>query len=124
MVEVTEHWNPHSFTRKDLFGFGDVMAVKGKETVLVQATSTPNVQSRIRKVRGLDSAGVWLAESSHRRIIVIGWKKFAKKLNGRNWQPTLHEITLPEWLAHHAVDKAWLKDQERKAKAKKKKESA
>lgn len=39
LCAVTERWNPHVKIRQDLFGFADLIAVKGDECRLIQTTS-------------------------------------------------------------------------------------
>lgn len=70
---VVEHWNPHARIRQDLFGFVDVLAVRGTETLAVQATSTPNVASRVTKIA--DSPLVGAVREAGWRIVVWGWAK-------------------------------------------------
>lgn len=36
--------------KRDLFGFGDFVALKGDDTILVQATSASNFASRVHKI--------------------------------------------------------------------------
>ena len=40
--------------KRDLFGFGDFVALKGDDTVLVQATSASNFASRVKKINESD----------------------------------------------------------------------
>ena len=70
---VVEHWNPHARIRQDLFGFVDVVALKGAETLAVQATSAPNVASRVTKIA--DSPLVGAVREAGWRIVVWGWAK-------------------------------------------------
>lgn len=48
VAEVVERWNQYSKTRHDLFGIVDVLAMDG-ELLAVQATTTGNLSSRIKK---------------------------------------------------------------------------
>jgi len=70
---VVEHWNPHARIRQDLFGFGDVIALRRDETLLVQATSAPNVSSRVNKIA--DHPNVGHVREAGWRIFVYGWTK-------------------------------------------------
>lgn len=72
-AQVVEVWNSHARIRQDLFGFIDVIAVKGTETLAVQATSAPNVSSRVTKIG--DSPLVGPVRDAGWRIVVWGWKK-------------------------------------------------
>lgn len=77
---VVEKWNPHSRTRSDLFGVVDVLAIRGAETLAVQATSGSNGAARVKKIAESDAlpdmrAAGWAVE-------VWSWRKDSK---GR-WQ--------------------------------------
>lgn len=50
LAEVVEKWLPVVRKRRDLFGVLDVVAVRGQETMGVQATSRANVASRVKKI--------------------------------------------------------------------------
>ena len=90
-VETTEHWNPWSKTRRDLFGFCDVLAIVGTTTMAVQTTSASNHAARVAKlqaeprVRAVLQAG-WLVQ-------VWSWRKPAK---ARSWVCRKEEITLED----------------------------
>ena len=77
LAEVTERWNPHARIRRDLFGFCDVLAIKGNEVMAIQATSQSNVTARIKKILSLPSAKLW-ADGENRSIGVVGWRKARK----------------------------------------------
>lgn len=76
-AEVVERWNPHARVRHDLFGFIDIMAVRGSETLAVQTTSGSGVSARLRKIAeqprlaDVRAAG-WL-------VHVHGWRKVKLK---------------------------------------------
>lgn len=72
-VDVVERWNPHARIRQDLFGFIDVLAVRGGETLAVQTTSASNVASRIRKIA--DHPSVSAVRAAGWSIHVHGWAK-------------------------------------------------
>lgn len=73
LCQPVEQWNAHAMKRRDLWGFGDVLALRGAETLLVQCTSGSNVSARISKIethenfRAVLDAG-WL-------VVVHGWVK-------------------------------------------------
>jgi hypothetical protein len=74
-AEVVEHWNPHARIRQDLFGFVDILALRGPDTLAVQTTTVSNVPARVRKIAGSPLVGAvreagWL-------IHVHGWRKKA-----------------------------------------------
>lgn len=74
-VETVEKWNHITQRRHDLFGFGDLLAIRENEVVVIQTTSASNMSSRIRKITlsplldTVRKAGI--------RIIVHGWKKLS-----------------------------------------------
>ena len=72
-AEVVEHWNPHARIRNDLYGFIDVLAVRGPETLAVQTTSHTNVAARIRKIA--DHPNVGAVREAGWAIRVHGWRK-------------------------------------------------
>jgi len=60
--------------RRDLWGIGDVLAMKvGEPLLLVQTTSAPNVSARIGKAKHEPRLRTWLA-CGH-RFEVWGWGK-------------------------------------------------
>lgn len=75
MVAVVERWNHVAKIRQDLFGIIDILAVKGEETLAVQATSSGNVSARERKMA--DSEALPLLRAAGWRIAIHGWRKSA-----------------------------------------------
>lgn len=78
LAEVVERWNPHSRTRHDLFGFVDIVAVKGDETLAVQTTSGSNAAARVRKIA--DHPSLPAVREAGWRVEVHGWTR-----RGRLW---------------------------------------
>lgn len=74
---VTERWNAFARIRQDAFGFGDILAFRGHETILVQTTSDANVSARIKKILDIPEAHAW-ASGAARAIVVHGWGKKGK----------------------------------------------
>ena len=72
-AEIVERWNPHARVRHDLYGFIDVLAVKGPHTMAIQTTSAANVSSRIRKIA--DTPTIGAVREAGWTIRVHGWKK-------------------------------------------------
>ena len=85
VAEVVERWIPGANIRKDLFGFVDIVAVDGKRTVGVQATSASNMSARKKKI--MESEVLGLVRSSGWEIWVMGWKKV-----GTRWEHRVVEI--------------------------------
>jgi hypothetical protein len=80
-AEVVERWIPGANIRSDLFGFVDIVAVRGAETLGVQATSDANVSARVRKIA--DSELVGVVREAGWRLEVWGWRKNEKT---NRWQ--------------------------------------
>ncbi len=87
---VVERWIPQTRRRLDLFGFIDLIAIDGGTTWGVQATSTGNVQSRITKIIEHPNTPLWLA--GPRRILVIGWRSYKRRVDRASWRPTIYEV--------------------------------
>ena len=72
-VTVVEYWHAFAKIKVDLWGIGDILAIKDDTTLLVQTTSGSNVAARITKIN----------ESKHRAALlragwllhVHGWRK-------------------------------------------------
>ena len=97
---VSEKWipsrgHPAGGVRKDLFGFVDVVAL-GETVIGVQATSGTNVAARVKKIREEcgEAAKAWLRSGG--TIQVWGWRKLAKPVNRRYWQPRIVEVTIDD----------------------------
>lgn len=73
---VVEKWNPHARIRQDLFGFIDILALKGPETIAVQTTSGSNMSARVKKIA--DSKHVTDVRKAGWGIHVHGWRKNAQ----------------------------------------------
>jgi hypothetical protein len=55
--DVVERWVPGVNQRRDLFGFIDILAVRGPETLGVQTTTAHNVPARVRKISEAPTIG-------------------------------------------------------------------
>lgn len=74
LCAIVEKWNMHARIRQDMFGFIDVLAVKGDDIVGVQACVGGDVSTRIKKIVEHDNYPSVIAAM---RIIVHGWRKNA-----------------------------------------------
>jgi len=111
--DVCERWLPAMATpakgqqpalfrlvrRKDLWGFGDVIAIAPDEQpLIVQCTSGSNTAARVSKM--LDdpdvSPRVELAMRSGIRVEVWGWRKIKLKPGGKavRWAPKIQPLSL------------------------------
>src|SRR5438093_9847597 len=84
-VAITERWNPWSKTRQDLFGFADLLAIRGDYIKAVQTTTGPNVSKRIEKIKGLQSFQLW-NEAPTRSTVVHGWRKTGPRGKRKVWE--------------------------------------
>ena len=75
LVEVVEKWNSFTRTRKDLWGWADLLAVRRGEVLAVQVTAT-GVSSRIKKI--MDSETIGRVREAGIRIEVHGHRKNSK----------------------------------------------
>jgi hypothetical protein len=75
-VQVVEVWNGFTRTRRDLFGFIDILAIEGETTIAVQSTSWANVSSRAKKIA--DSPLIEFVREAGWRVLIHGWRKNAK----------------------------------------------
>jgi hypothetical protein len=74
VAEVVEKRLPHCYITKDLFGFIDILAIRGEETLAVQTTSgLNNAAARVRKI--VDCAHLGAVRKANWRIVVHGWRK-------------------------------------------------
>lgn len=74
-----EGWLPDVVERRvagnvvhDLFGFIDILAIKGEQTLAVQVTTAPNVSARVKKIA--DSPFLVNVREAGWAIHVHGWK--------------------------------------------------
>jgi len=75
LVEVVEKWNSFTRTRKDLWGWADLLAIRRGEVLAVQVTSE-GVANRVKKV--MDSETIDRVREAGVRVEVHGWRKNVK----------------------------------------------
>lgn len=95
-ADISERWipapKPFRPTRKDLFGFADVVAIDSGGTQLVQVTSRGNVSARVKKIRETIEEAGWsdlFWNNPSVTIVVHGWYK-----KGHRWR--LKEIVITD----------------------------
>ncbi len=74
LVRKVETWNSFARIRVDLFGF-DVIAIGANRQLWVQATSAPNVSTRVAKLQANPDVAVLLGSSPNIRGVVWGWRR-------------------------------------------------
>lgn len=97
-VGTCEHWNSFVGKRFDLFGFIDLMAIRSKEIIGVQASSASGHSARRNKILASDDALAWLEAGG--KIWIITWRKTTLKRDGKaqRWIPRIEEITIDNWI--------------------------
>ena len=75
LVEVVEKWNSFTRTRKDLWGWADLLAIRRGEVLAVQVTAQA-VANRVSKVT--DSETIGRVREAGVRVEAHGWRKNAK----------------------------------------------
>lgn len=76
-VAVVEHWNGFARIRQDLFGFIDLLALKGDETKAIQTTSYSNVPARVNKITNHENLPA--VRKAGWTVHVHGWHKVGKR---------------------------------------------
>lgn len=71
-AEVVEQNVPHARTKRDLFGFIDIVAIRGAETLAVQTTSADHVSHRRTKIEA--SPHLDAVRAAGWRICIHGWR--------------------------------------------------
>lgn len=59
--------------RVDCFGFGDILAIRSGEIVLVQTTSGSNLSARKAKIESLSTYKQWY--DANGIVVLHGWRK-------------------------------------------------
>jgi hypothetical protein len=86
-VQVVEYWNSFARIRIDLFGFIDIIALKGKEVLAVQTTSASNMSARCKKIADHENLGS--VREAGWTIHVHGWHQDDK----RKWHCKVKDIS-------------------------------
>jgi carbonic anhydrase len=73
LVDTVERWIPGACIRRDLFTFGDILAIRENEVLIVQCTSATNVSARIYKIT--NSPNLPIVRKAGIRVEVHGWGK-------------------------------------------------
>ena len=82
IVWTVEQTIPHTFIKRDCFGFADLLAMSpSRGIMLVQATGGSNFSTRLKKIKSIAAAGIWLASSG--RIQLHSWEGSGKERSFR-----------------------------------------
>ena len=91
---VVEKFNSHTKTRHDLFGFIDILAIKGDQTLAIQATSSGDISRRVSKIESDDLQDALRdVREANWSIWVMGWKKYKKPVDRKSWRPTIIDLS-------------------------------
>ena len=71
LVAITEHWNPFSHIRQDLYGFIDLLAIKKDEICGIQCGCKGDISKKIKKIT--EHKNFQAVKESPIRIIIHGW---------------------------------------------------
>lgn len=99
LCAVVERWNQYAKVRQDLWGFVDILAIKGDIMLAVQTTTGDNVAARFEKLRKLEAVSLWL-QSPNRLIEVHGWRKIGKRGERKLWDCRRVPCTLSFIMSH------------------------
>ncbi len=90
----TEHRNAFSGKSHDLWTFGDWLAVKPGEVLIVQTCAKSSISARLKKARETKELWIWLAALPGTRFVVHGWTPPAGR--GGRWELTEREVVAPK----------------------------
>ena len=71
LVARVEQTIPHTFIKRDMFGFGDLLAIRRGEVLVVQVTDHTNISKRVAKITEHENVG--RVREAGIRIEVHGW---------------------------------------------------
>lgn len=74
---ITEHYNYYARIRQDLWGFGDIIALKPGQRLCVQTTTASNMSARVKKIANHENVGK--VRDADIMIHVHGWYQDDKK---------------------------------------------
>lgn len=96
--QVVEHTVPHTFIKRDLFGFIDILAVGsaacGRKTLAVQATSGSNLSARVAKIRSSCLPALRDCLWAGWRVEVWGWRKVGARGKRKVWECRKVKLTM------------------------------
>ena len=85
---ITEHYNFYARIRQDLWGFGDILALKPNQILCVQTTTASNMSARVKKIS--DHENVGYVRDANILIHVHGWHMDAKT---KKWSCKVKDIS-------------------------------
>lgn len=98
-VALTERWIPQARRRVDLFGFGDLLAIRPAACIAVQSTSGSNLAARVAKILAEPNALRWLqAAPGFAQIVIHGWAKRGPRGKRKTWECRERFITVNDFM--------------------------
>ena len=103
IADKVEHFNPHAGKfgkRKDMFGFGDIVALGEGRIIAIQSCGTA-FSEHDKKITGdetvVPNVIKWLECGG--RLLLIGWRKVKVRRGGKamRYQPRIKEYTLEDF---------------------------
>jgi hypothetical protein len=93
-----EHWNSYAGIRQDLWGWIDVLAIRGDQTLAVQSTTGLQWPAHVKKICDSEISEAvfdWLQGKS-RRAVLVAWRKLLVKRGGKamRWTPRVGDILI------------------------------
>ncbi len=100
-VAIVEHWNQFARIRQDLFDFGDLLAIKpGEPILIVQTTTKSNQLARYKKIVSIQEAKTWLLAGG--KIVVHGWADVAEEGKRKKWEVSERQVVLEDFVSTDA----------------------
>ena len=95
-ADKVEQWNPYSKTRKDLFGFIDIVAMGENKIIGIQSCGQA-FSEHDKKILESPLALKWLEVGG--KLLLIGWRKVKLKRGGKamRWSPRVKKYTQDEF---------------------------
>jgi len=103
VADKVEQWNPYAGRfgqRKDMFGFGDIVAM-GEGSIIAIQSCGQAFSEHYRKItedeKVAENAILWLENGG--RLILIGWRKLKLKKGGKamRWAPRIKEFEVGDF---------------------------
>ena len=85
---VVEHYNFFSKTRQDLWGFGDILALKPGQILCCQTTTASNMSARVRKISNHENVGY--VRDANILVHVHGWHLDSKT---KKWSCKIKDVS-------------------------------
>lgn len=103
LADKVEQFNPYAGQfgkRKDMFGFGDIVALGENSIIAIQSCGqafSEHMKKILDDPHAAPNALKWMQCGG--RILLIGWRKVKLKRGGKamRWTPRIHEFKLADF---------------------------